>query len=210
MAITASPEDELLAVPEETAARLANISVRRLRAWNRHGWATPTVSRDISPRRRVRLYKFGDLIESAVVGELVRRDAHPRRVGSLVMYLRSQDYRLDDLRFAVDSGWAYWRRHDHEPWTGGPAHDQTIIPDVLDLRAIRDRVRVEARARLGEPGQIEHARGRRGGRAVFAGTRIPVDAVQEFLEDGATVRRILKAYPELRPEDVEAARRARC
>ena len=43
------------------------------------------------------------------------------------------------------------------------------------------------------------------GKAVFAGTRIPVEIVLEKLADGQTQEEILKDYPRLKEEDIRAA-----
>jgi uncharacterized protein (DUF433 family) len=48
-----------------------------------------------------------------------------------------------------------------------------------------------------------------GSKAVFAGTREPVAAVEAYLERGLPDERILEAFPELTREDVEAARQSR-
>ena len=44
-----------------------------------------------------------------------------------------------------------------------------------------------------------------GGKPVIRGTRITVELVLEYFEDGATVQDILAAYDYLTPEDVRAA-----
>lgn len=44
-----------------------------------------------------------------------------------------------------------------------------------------------------------------GGRPVFRGTRITVAGVLEFLQAGDTVEDILDNFPELKPEDIDAA-----
>lgn len=43
------------------------------------------------------------------------------------------------------------------------------------------------------------------GKPVIAGTRIPVYLILDLLAQGYTIRRILKAYPVLCQEDIEAA-----
>lgn len=43
------------------------------------------------------------------------------------------------------------------------------------------------------------------GKPVIAGTRIPVYLIFDLLAQGYTVKRILKAYPALCQEDIEAA-----
>jgi uncharacterized protein (DUF433 family) len=42
---------------------------------------------------------------------------------------------------------------------------------------------------------------------VFAGTRIRVSTVQDYLRHGSTTEVILEAFPDLRPADVDEARR---
>ena len=59
-----------------------------------------------------------------------------------------------------------------------------------------------------EAGHVERRRGVLGSKAVFAGTRVPVAAVETYLERGLSEERILEAFPELTREDVEAARRS--
>ena len=44
-----------------------------------------------------------------------------------------------------------------------------------------------------------------GGKPVIRGTRITVELILEYFEDGATVQDILAAYDYLTPEDVRAA-----
>ena len=44
-----------------------------------------------------------------------------------------------------------------------------------------------------------------GGYPVIAGTRIPVDAVLGMWEEGLSIEEILEEYPDLEPDDVDAA-----
>jgi uncharacterized protein (DUF433 family) len=43
-----------------------------------------------------------------------------------------------------------------------------------------------------------------GGRAVFRGTRVPVEVLFENLEDGLSINEIIEAYPSLNRDDVIA------
>jgi len=45
------------------------------------------------------------------------------------------------------------------------------------------------------------------GKPVFKGTRIPLYVVLDLLEEGATVKKIIKFYPDLTAEDIRAAMR---
>lgn len=56
-------------------------------------------------------------------------------------------------------------------------------------------------------GAVESRRGKLGSKDVFSGTRIPVAAVVEYIERGASDERILQGFPDLRSEDIDSARR---
>ena len=55
--------EEMLAVPDKRAAKLAGISMRQLRYWEGIGLVVPSVRGQISPRNTVRLYSYQDLLE---------------------------------------------------------------------------------------------------------------------------------------------------
>jgi uncharacterized protein (DUF433 family) len=54
---------------------------------------------------------------------------------------------------------------------------------------------------------VDRRRGVHASAPVFAGTRIRVATVQRYLRHGYDTGAILAAFPDLRREDVEAARR---
>ena len=54
-------------------------------------------------------------------------------------------------------------------------------------------------------GRIVRKRGVCGSKPVFAGTRVRVKVIQNFLEDGASIKEILLNYPGLTDLDVQAA-----
>lgn len=49
-----------------------------------------------------------------------------------------------------------------------------------------------------------------GGRAVFRGTRVPVEVLFENLEDGLSIGEIIDSYPSLNKEDVIACLEQAC
>lgn len=82
-----------------------------------------------------------------------------------------------------------------------------VISQVLDLEQIRATARRAAKERAGVPGEVEARRATLGSKPVFAGTRIPVAAVQAYLQRGVSDEEIFEAYPLLEPADIETARR---
>jgi uncharacterized protein (DUF433 family) len=128
----------------------------------------------------------------------------------VVEHLRERDYKapLRELRFAVSGDRIYFQ-HPDGLWEGDQAPDQVVLYQVLDLEAIKARIRRSVRpSRAHEAGHLERRRGVLGSKAVFAGTRVPVAAVEAYLERGLPDERILEAFPELTREDVEAARQS--
>jgi uncharacterized protein (DUF433 family) len=66
-----------------------------------------------------------------------------------------------------------------------------------DGMAMLDQARIEAR--------ITHNPEILGGKAIIRGTRMPVELIVDFFDNGMTVEQIVDDYPDLNHEDVEAA-----
>lgn len=204
----ADAQEDVLAVSDQRARKLARISMRQLRYWEQTGLVRPSVKRALSSGRTVRLYTSGDLLELLVAAELRRRPGislqHIRRI---VAYLRQQDYRapLRELRFATCGRDIYFQRPDGS-WSGDPLPDQVVFSQALALDVVRARIE-SARGRDPESiGKVSRRRGVQGGRPVIAGTRIPVDAIQRYLQAGYDAQAIIGEYPSLTPADIEVAR----
>ncbi|MFZ0636771.1 MAG: DUF433 domain-containing protein [Candidatus Acidiferrales bacterium] len=80
----------------------------------------------------------------------------------------------------------------------GIALEKVINETRSDIVAFRSRPETAV-------GQISRSRSVLRNASVVAGTRIPVKAITRLSEDGYTVDQIIAEYPDLRPEDVEAA-----
>ena len=61
--------------------------------------------------------------------------------------------------------------------------------------------------RSDETGKIVRVSGVRGGRPVFAGTRIPTGAIKTYLKEGYDTAAIIREYPALTAADIAAAKR---
>lgn len=200
--------EELLAVPIETAARLAEVSVRQVRYWDTTGLVVPSIKQPISQRTTARLYRFDDLIELLVVATMLRSPGislqHVRKV---VSYLRDRGYLapLRELRYAVAGGEVFFQ-DDRGNWAGGRAPDQLVEHRVLPLESIRARIRQASQRPAEAAGKTVRRRRVAGSQPVFQGTRIPVQAIVEYLERGYSTNRILESFPTLTPDDIAVAR----
>jgi len=155
----------------------------------------------------VRLYGFLDLMALMVAAELRKRGVSLQHIHTIVAHLRGRGYEdpLTELRFATEGQRVHFQ-HPDGSWESGMAPDQVVLSQVLDLRALRARL-----ARIGERdpsqvGQVERRRGVLGSKPVFSGTRVPVETVRRYLESGRSVDDILRAFPVLTRDDIEAVR----
>lgn len=202
-------DEQLVAVPRQTAARLARVSLRRLDYWAGTGLVSPATDRQLSQGgRRVRLYEFRDLLAVMVAAELRRRGISLQHVRQVVAHLLGRGYEqpLTQLRFATVGNRVYFQPPDGE-WESGLHPDQIVFHHVLDLEPIRRRIEQGTQRDERLAGHIERRRGVRGGKPVFAGTRVPVDTVKRYLAAGRSADEVLEAFPALTRADVEAAER---
>jgi DNA-binding transcriptional MerR regulator len=200
---------DMLAFTDVQARRLAGVSMRRLRYWEQVGLVVPSIKRKLSPRNTVRLYSFQDLLALLVVSELrTERDMSLQRIRRLVAHLRSRDYEapLRELRFAT-VGREIFFQHLDGTWEGDLRPDQIIFEQTIQLEPLRSRIEGAARRSARDSGQVVKRRGVHASAPVFAGTRIRVSTVQDYLRQGFAEEAILEAFPDLRPADVDEARR---
>ena len=205
-----SESDALIAFTEDRAAELAGVGVPTLRRWAEQGLVGASVVKHISPRNTVRLYGFDDLVALLVLAALKDVRSHQFLRSILTRLRREYSRPLVELRFAIDRqrGEIYFQHPDGN-WEGDRRPHQIVLRQVLDLEEIRALIREEAAAPRAESdlGVIERQRGRVGSKPVFAGTRIPVTAIREYLSEGAKEAEILEAFPRLTRKDIRVVRK---
>jgi uncharacterized protein (DUF433 family) len=198
-------------VPADRAARIAGISRRRLRYWEKTGIARPSYHRRLSPRVSITLYDLQALRDLLVAVELRRRDISLQHIRQVISRLHERGYQVSQLLYAVVGDEIFFQEAEGAEWEGSRRPFQPLIPKVLDLEPIELKVRraSESRRRSDDAGRIEKLRKVLSSQPVFAGTRIPVRAVWEFLDYGRTAEEIRRAYPRLTDEDVAKAKTLR-
>jgi uncharacterized protein (DUF433 family) len=201
-------EDAMLALPIERAAILAGVSARRLRYWDQTALVVPSIKRTLGKRSTVRLYSFGDLIDLLVVALIIQEGISLRHVRKVVAYLRQRDYEtpLRELRFAVYGDEIYFQ-HPDGSWEGGRQPNQLVLRHVIPLQEIVARIRGSAERSPDAAGRVVRRRKVMGRQPVFDGTRVPVATIVGYLERGYSTERIIEAFPDLTPADVDEARK---
>jgi uncharacterized protein (DUF433 family) len=205
-----SESDALIAFTENRAAELAGVGVPTLRRWTEQGLVGASVVKHISPRNTVRLYGFDDLVGLLVLTALRDVRSHQFLRSILVRLRREYARPLIELRFAIDHqrGEIYFQ-HPDGSWEGDRRPHQVVLRQVLDLEEIRALIREKAAAPRpkSDVGVVQRQRRRVGSKPVFAGTRIPVEAVREYLNEGAGEAEILEAFPRLTRQDISVVRK---
>jgi DNA-binding transcriptional MerR regulator len=199
--------EELLAFPDTRARKLARVSMRRLRYWEETGLVVPSIRRQLSPKNTVRLYSFQDLLALLVVAELrTERDMSLQHIRRVVEHLRSRGYQapLRELTFAT-LGQEIYFQHADGTWEGDLRPDQIVLEKILRLDPLRARITRAAQRQANDAGRVVKQRGVHASAPVFAGTRIRVSTVQDYLRHGYDTDAILEAFPDLKPADVAEA-----
>lgn len=205
----ASATQELLAFPDTRAAKLAGVSLRRLRYWEERRLVVPSIKRQVSARNTIRLYGYQDLLSLLVVSTLrTEREMSLQRIRRVVQHLQDRDYTapLRELKFATYGREIYFQ-HPDGSWEGDLRPDQIVLEKILRLEPLRLRIDRAARRPEASKGRVERHRGVHASAPVFAGTRIRVSTVQGYLRKGFDAAAILEAFPDLDSADVDEARR---
>ena len=203
----------IAAFSSQQACRLTGLTTRQLSYWDNIGFFPPAYADDDRGRPFGRIYSFKDVVALRALAVLRNKYRLPlqqlrdfgRRLSqqysepwsALVFHIRGQQLFYDDPASGA-------RMSASSP-------GQTAIP--LEMRSVEDEMALEvARLRERTPdecGKIVHHRYVMSNKPVFAGTRIPVEAILSFHHAGYTVDQIIREYPNLTPADIEAAIRER-
>ena len=198
--------DDRTAVSDVKAAEIAAISRQRLRYWEKTGLVRPDVEKRLSERNTVRLYSLARLIELVVASELRHHGVSLQHIRRIIDHLRQMGYEapLRQLRFAVSDNRVVFQHFDGG-WEDSRRPFQGVMWQVIDLDQIWSRVQGRLRRSSADAGLIEKRRKVQASKPVFRGTRVPVEAVVDYIKAGKTTDEILEAFPSLTEADVRSA-----
>jgi len=194
------------AFQESQVTRLTGISESQIRYWHRNGFFTGSFSFGDKPSER--LYSFRDLVCLKVVNTL-RNEANVslqelRAVKETLAHL-GDDLWAKTTLYVLNKHVIFDNpaTNSREEVVSGQAVLQIPLKVVAgDMK----RVVADAKKRSGDVvGSIERKRGMLHSRPMIAGTRVPVEAIKAFVDAGYSAEDILRQYPFLLKEDVEAA-----
>jgi uncharacterized protein (DUF433 family) len=193
---------------EESASRLTGVSMRQLRYWDSKGFFSPSLAYADRSQPYSRLYSFRDVVALKVLNAL-RNDAKVS-----LPHLREVKDRLLKLGEAL---WGETTLYVHKkrvvfvnPETG--ALEEVVsgqgilkIPLKVASENMRKQIKRMNQRAADNIGKFMRNRNVAHNQLVIAGTRIPVDNVKAFAEQGYSVAQIKVEYPILTDEDIRAA-----
>ncbi len=193
----------------EQVRALTELSERQLRYYDELGFFSLQYVYDDTFGARNRLYSFQDLVGLRTVTILRNKHHVPvQELGKVKDWLKAHH----DSPWASLTFWVVDRRVVFEdPMTGHKIAGSPLghMPLPIDMQRIAQSVRrqVDQWSQRG-PDQIGHVSQNRqvvSNAPVLDGTRIPTSAIWAFHKAGYTTTDIIEEYPQLTPEDIQAA-----
>lgn len=198
------------AFSEDQVERLTGLSKGQLRYWDNTGFFRPAFGIE---NRRValsRIYSFRDIAALRVLFVLRNQYMvplqHLRKVADELAHLEDDKWTATTL-YVVNKKVAFDEPDTQVPRevvSGQYVHPFHLRPVVEDTR---EAVRRLGMRQEGDFGRVEQKRNVSHNLPVVAGTRIPVRAIKNYIEDGFTDAQIITEYPSLTEADIDAVKR---
>ena len=204
-------EGVIAAFSADQVAKLTGLTGRQLAYWDATGFFSPQYAAENRRSPYSRIYSFKDIVGLRTISLLMHgynvTMRHLKQVAQKLSQYTSRPW--SDVKLAVWNREVTWI----DPETGRPAgviSGQYILFELIDVIEDMRQKTVALRTRSdADFGQVAKNRNVAHNRTVFAGTRIPVDAVLRFSDAGYSMEAILKEYPSLKAQDIETALRER-
>jgi DNA-binding transcriptional MerR regulator len=197
------------AFSEAQAARISGVSLHQLRSWDKAGFFRPAFASQHAHVPYGRIYSFRDLVSLQVLNDLRNEK------GISLQHLKDVSRKLGhlgDRKWSETTLYVLGKRVVLEDPESKKREEvvsgQRVfnIPLAVVIRNTKSRIR-ELDKRDDEIGEFSQNKFIAYNAQVFRGTRIPVQTVIEFLEAGYSPDMIIKEFPALTLEDIDAAQK---
>ena len=198
----------IAAFSEDQVEVVTGLTKRQLRYWAKTGFFKPSFVEDNPRLPYSRFYSFKDLVGLRTLEVLRVKNAVPLQ--QLRVVAEKLSHLGDDL-WSSTTLFVFDRKVVLENSETGTYEEvasgqylikmplRTIVEDTYnDVTTLQKRAPESI-------GRVDRSRGILRNAWVVAGTRIPVHAIKSFHEHGYSVSQIIGEYPDLTPEDVNAA-----
>jgi uncharacterized protein (DUF433 family) len=202
----------IMAFTREQVRRLTGLSDAQLRYWDKTGFFSPQYADEERHGAFSRIYSYRDVVGLRAIAELRQRVPlqQLRKVGEWLA--GHYDEPWSSLTFYVSGRQVFF----DEPETGEPVASRPSGHGAMrvEMTKVAHRVdtAVEELRRRGpdQIGKVTRNRYVVHNAPVLSGTRIPTAAVWDFYQAGYDIPAIMREYPTLTPEDVQAAIEYEC
>ena len=197
------------AFSEVQTVHLANVSRHLLREWDRRGLLKPSYGVEDPHVPFGRVYSFRDVVSARVLGQLVKFRVSYKHLVEVHRELSAKS----DAPWASTVLYVCGRevvvsepgsRRRHKLLTGQQVFD---IPLKVAITGVRAEIAKMNERTDDKRGKVEREKFVAQGQYVVKGTRVPVTLIASFARAGYTTAQILREYPGLVAEDVDAALR---
>ncbi|HUB97638.1 MAG TPA: DUF433 domain-containing protein [Stellaceae bacterium] len=193
---------------EETTSRLTGVSVHQLRYWDADGFFSPSFGYEDRSKPYSRVYSFRDLVALKVLNAL-RNDA--KIALSHLREVKEQLLLLGEKLWGETTLYVHHKRvvfvnpetDRLEEVVSGQGVLQ--IPLVVASSNMREAIKLLNQRKPETIGKLERRRKIADNQLVIAGTRVPVENVKAFADQGYSVDQIKLEYPTLTEDDIRAA-----
>ncbi|NIJ32803.1 DUF433 domain-containing protein [Sphingomonas oligoaromativorans] len=199
------------AFSEDQVSRLTGLTHAQLRRWNRSGFIRPEYLSDGNARSPFTfIYSFKDLLKLRVLNQL--RNVYSVPMSELRRVEATLEH-LGDAKWTSQKLWVHNRKVVFEEPESLRKREVSTrqfvaeIPLAVVTTDARDDIRRMNEREKDQIGTIEKRRHVHSSDPVFAGTRIPVSAIVDYIDAKYTDDQILAEFPDLTKKDIAAARR---
>lgn len=197
----------LQAFTEDHVIRLTGLSRSQLRAWDRIGFFKPDYAYEDRHQPYSRIYSFQDVVGLRTIAVLRQRyRISLQQLRKVAIELTARGFgHWAEIKLYVVNGQVHFRRPGSEDVEGVWDGQLAMVPVIDVIQDVEERVRDLRVRKSDQLGQIERHKFVVRNASVIAGTRIPTAAIRRFREAGYSVDQIIRQYPTLTKEDVDAA-----
>lgn len=201
--------DDVLGFSAEQVSHLTGLTNRRLRYWDATEFFTPAFHEDARRSPWARVYSFRDVVGLRAIAEMRQRFAiplqHLRKVGAELRARYEEPW--SQVTFFVVGKRVFFQDAESEAIAVANHTQQLVMPfELVRVEGdVRRRIEDVRRRTSDQFGRVVRHRYVAENRPILEGTRIPASAIWEFREAGFDDADILREYPQLSAEDVEAA-----
>jgi uncharacterized protein (DUF433 family) len=195
------------AFSEDHVERLTGLSKGQLRAWDRAGFFAPHFAYEDRHVPYSRVYSFQDVVGLRTIAVLMKdHKGSLQQLRKVAQELVRRGYpHWAGVKLYVVRGQVHFSRTESGEVEGVWDGQLAMLPVIDVINDVETRASSLQQRSREQIGHVERHRHVVRNSPVIAGTRIPTAAIRRFAEAGYTVPEIVRQYPTLTPDDVQAA-----